>query len=79
VAVVSDKAVSAEPVSAKVSFPFIVSNVGMPAGDYLVKPVSDGSSVLEVENADNGSATLINANAASPSIGQPIGRTSAEV
>jgi hypothetical protein len=41
-----------ERIVVKVPFAFIVHDTSLPAGDYVVKEMSDGSGVLEIATAD---------------------------
>jgi hypothetical protein len=47
-------------ITATVSFPFIVNNVEMPAGDYVVRDESEGSGVLEIQSADGRHTAIVN-------------------
>ena len=45
-------AAPAEARAVKVTFAFIVGDVQLPAGDYVVKTLTDGSGTIEITSAD---------------------------
>jgi hypothetical protein len=51
---------AADRITAKVPFAFIVNNVELPSGDYVVRDVSDGEGVLAIESADGRHSAVIN-------------------
>jgi hypothetical protein len=46
-------------IDAKVSFPFLVNGVQLPAGTYEVKGLSDGDGVLTIESTDGQNAVSV--------------------
>jgi hypothetical protein len=60
IAVGSASAANAQDrIGAKVSFPFLVNGVQLPAGSYEVRDLSEGAGVLTIESTDGQNAVSV--------------------
>jgi hypothetical protein len=54
----------------KVSQPFTVANTTLPAGNYIVKPLSEEPGLLEIANASGKPSVIVETDSAQPAAGQ---------